>query len=275
LGAVLLHQGARLKNALKHLAAMGSWVPPGARVVFNMHDISCPDEPTFSPSDSTPPGLFERQLDFLQERFRFVELEDLLQERSSSHPRASLTFDDGFATVLSRAREILRKRKIPYAVFCSRRAIEEGLLDFDPKFPAAPQGSGKIFLDAADLLHLHAEGVLIGSHGKTHSALANLSPSAALEEVADNKTYLEALLGAPVNHFAFPYGKASHFDQTSVDICRSVGHKFLYSGIPSYISGKGAPSKRVIPRVTIHLQDEPALHLLFNRLALRRLLGAG
>ena len=50
--------------------------------------------------------------------------------------------------------------------------------------------------------------VTIGGHTSTHRFLARLPEGEAYEDIASNRAYLEALVGAPVTAFAYPYGSA-------------------------------------------------------------------
>lgn len=270
--SILLHPGeSAVKTVLKRVASVSSCVPGGARAIFVMHDISAPSEHTFSPSDSTPPELFERQLDFFQERFTFVPLGSLLASREGG--RASLTFDDGFLTVLTRAYPILKRREIPFTVFCNGRAMREGRLDFDPRFPSAPQHKGRIFLDESDVRELSRAGAGIGSHGATHASLAGLDAPSLAAEIGGNKTYLEGVVGKEVIDFAFPYGKARDIEPSGISACVAAGHQHLYSAIPGYLPREASGAPAVLPRISLHLQEVSALHLLLNRLALRHYLG--
>ncbi len=48
--------------------------------------------------------------------------------------------------------------------------------------------------------------VTIGGHTTSHTFLAGMDDAAAYKDIADNKVYLESLLGGEVRHFAYPYG---------------------------------------------------------------------
>jgi peptidoglycan/xylan/chitin deacetylase (PgdA/CDA1 family) len=51
---------------------------------------------------------------------------------------------------------------------------------------------------------MHHAGMTIGAHTRTHPHLDRLAPHLHAEEVAGAREDLEALLGAPVRHFAYP-----------------------------------------------------------------------
>lgn len=235
------------------------------------HDISDEQEPTFSAGNSTSSKLFCRQLNFLRERFRFVALHELLSS-SDPLPLAALTFDDGFRTVLTRAEKILSKINVPFTVFCNGQAIRKGFLDYGPDYPALPFAKAKFYLNAAEVNELHRGGAGIGSHGSSHASLGATSDEQLPREILDNKEFLENLVGAAIPDFAFPFGKSQHITQAAIEHCRAAGHLHLFSAQPGYASQLGkTPTDNVNPRASLHLQTEQELHLLLNRIALKRL----
>src|SRR5689334_11060495 len=66
-------------------------------------------------------GTFEKQLDWIGRRFRFVSLDEiglhLADGRPFAKPAAAITFDDGYADVYRYAFPILKRKGIPAAVF--------------------------------------------------------------------------------------------------------------------------------------------------------------
>jgi len=74
---------------------------------------------------------------------------------------------------------------------------------------------------------LVAEGLLaIGSHSVTHPMLAGLGAAACRREIDESKLACEALIGAPVAAFAYPYGD---FDTEVRDTVKAVGFAFACS----------------------------------------------
>ncbi len=64
-------------------------------------------------------------------------------------------------------------------------------------------------LNAEALRDLARQGVEIGAHSVTHARLSRLPPDQAREEMVRSKADLEAITGAPVRSFAYPYGEAT------------------------------------------------------------------
>ena len=74
-----------------------------------------------------------------------------------------------------------------------------------------------------------AGGITIGSHTKTHVSLPAESPDVVAEELAGSKQALEAQLGEPVAHFAYPGGQ---FTPPVVDAVERAGYRFGYTACP-------------------------------------------
>jgi peptidoglycan/xylan/chitin deacetylase (PgdA/CDA1 family) len=68
--------------------------------------------------------------------------------------------------------------------------------------------------------------VTIGAHTVTHPALANLDAIACNREIAESKLACEALIGAPVASFAYPYGD---FDAKAREAVKTAGFAFACS----------------------------------------------
>ncbi|HTS01633.1 MAG TPA: polysaccharide deacetylase family protein, partial [Thermoanaerobaculia bacterium] len=81
---------------------------------------------------------------------------------------------------------------------------------------------GDRLLTAAGVRALAAKGIEIGSHGATHRALPPLSDAELDDEVRGSKAALEAVLGAPVVSFCYPYGA---FDDRVVEAVRAAGYR--------------------------------------------------
>jgi len=157
-----------------------------------------------------------RQLELLARRgMEGVALRDLVGRPAAPEKRAVLTFDDGYAGVLERALPLLRARGFSATVFVVSGKLG-GENDWDGETP------GDRLLTAAGVRALAAEGIEIGSHGATHRALPPLSDAELDDEVRGSKAALEAVLGAPVVSFCYPYGA---FDDRVVEAVRAAGYR--------------------------------------------------
>ncbi len=194
------------------------WRPkrPGTPVLM-YHEIGPPRKGSRLNHWRVRTADFEAQLGLLARRgYHGVALRDLLDRRREENEKcAVLTFDDGYAGVLSRALPLLLARGFSATVFVVSGRLG-GVNDWDGETPGDP------LLTAEGVRALAAAGIEIGSHGATHRALAGLSDADLASEVAGSKEALEAVTGAPVVSFCYPYGNV---DDRIVQAVRAAGYR--------------------------------------------------
>jgi peptidoglycan/xylan/chitin deacetylase (PgdA/CDA1 family) len=230
-------------------------VPANRRVIFIFHDVSDPGSGHFRPEYSTTPQVFRDQIECLARHFELVSLAAITRPdtASSDRPWAAITFDDGFVGVRTEALPVLESRGIPFAAFVSRMAIEQDARYNGPYHQVVQGGRSRIFLDADDVVALSHAGVTIGNHSATHRNLAQCSASELEEEIAQNKHYLERLVGVPVRDFACPIGSRQHCTEPAIQACFAAGHERGYSSDRWLFRGKGVTAAKArnefFPRV--------------------------
>jgi peptidoglycan/xylan/chitin deacetylase (PgdA/CDA1 family) len=250
-----------------------SILPPTKRVVFAFHDVSTPDQAQFSRQYSTHPDTFARQLDLLQEVFKLVTLDEVVAPAPPGpKPLAAITFDDGFVSVGSCAQPILAQRKIPFTLFLNGRAMREQRLDYLPEYDPPRQGPA-LYLRAEEVIKLARAGVQIGNHTTSHRPLVGCTEGELNEEIVHNKAYLEELIGAPVRHFALPYGKKQHYDSRSLTRCFASGHTSVFSTNPTCFDSESLPDFKCapIPRIDLTGASQGQVLFLVNRTLFRRI----
>lgn len=146
------------------------------------------------------PERFRSQMAFLKRHgFHPVTLDSVAAAATREvplPPRAvALTFDDGFADVLTHAVPILHEYRFPSTMF-----VIAGLMGEET------QGGMERMLTWDELGELVEAGVEIGSHTMTHRPLDTLSPAEIAEEVVASRLLLEGRLGREVGHFSYPKG---------------------------------------------------------------------
>lgn len=78
------------------------------------------------------------------------------------------------------------------------------------------------FMTWDDVESLLKNGHEIGSHTMVHDNVAMLSPERIREDMSKTFEILNSRLGS-VKHFAFPYGRFSHFNETARKACFDAG----------------------------------------------------
>jgi peptidoglycan/xylan/chitin deacetylase (PgdA/CDA1 family) len=182
--------------------------PLGAAVLMLHHVEPLPlDPPAAHPNSYLDRADFSALLDDLAtRRWRTVTLAEATEQTRSGRrlPRHTvvLTFDDGCRCFRDHALPELAARGMTATLFVVSGALG-GINRWDEE-----QGERREeLLDGASLRELAARGIEIGSHGRHHRDLAACSEPELHEEIAGSKADLEAVLGAPVRTFCYPYGR--------------------------------------------------------------------
>lgn len=132
---------------------------------------------------------------------------------SGSGALVSFTFDDGWISQASIARPLLEQY--------GYRGTFYLLSGYVGVFP---------YMSAASAVGLHRAGHEIGSHTISHPNLPQLPTEDIRRELVDSRRDLENAIGAPVVHFASPYGR---FDARVLDEVRPVyaSHRGVVTGL--------------------------------------------
>ena len=176
-----------------------------------------------TPGAGTPPwtwavsaGRLEAQLDYLvSEGWSAATMSSLLDPGQLPAKTVVLTFDDGYADNLV-AVDMLARRGMRATWF-----MVSGSVGQPPRWPADGRPEGRL-LSARELRDMCAAGMEIGSHTRSHCQLTETAPESWADELRGARDDLEALLGAPVSSFAYPYGK---FNDATVEAVRAAGYR--------------------------------------------------
>ena len=76
---------------------------------------------------------------------------------------------------------------------------------------------------------MHRAGIIIGSHTRHHVSLPAESRETVVEELEGSKRAIEAHVGTPVVHFAYPGGQ---FTPRDVEALERTGYRFGYTACP-------------------------------------------
>lgn len=167
-----------------------------------------------------PPKAFEAQMRWLKENCRVVTLDAMVQSLRDGlalPPKTvCVTFDDGTRCIVDHALPVLQKCALPATAF-----VVAGLLGRNNDWLVRSGWSRRRLVDESDLRRLSAGGVEIGSHSMTHADLATLGADGLAREVRGSKEHLQAVLGAPVRHFAYPFGRLA---EPAVAAVREAGY---------------------------------------------------
>ena len=191
---------------------------PWTFVAFMYHSIKPGETPYFS-----------RQLDFLEKRTVIVAADFPETAAKPGKHYAALTFDDGYESFQRLAVPVLRKRRLPAAVFVATHYLGQSPAWATHSENSVPQ---ERILDAAELKALLENGsVLVGSHSVSHVPIRSprLDPDRIRFELEESRRELERQLGRAITLFAFPYGA---YDQRSLRMAKEAGYRRVFLSEP-------------------------------------------
>lgn len=96
----------------------------------------------------------------------------------------------------------------------------------------------------------------VEAHGVTHAALARLAAADARAEAAESRRILEARLGRPVRHFAFPFGDPPSAGAREFALCGDLGFASAVTTRFGNLSASAAATAWSLPRVPVNGFDD-------------------
>lgn len=141
-----------------------------------------------------PPATFRSQLDGIRAAgFTTIGPDDYLAHLTTGSalpPRpVLLSFDDSQGSQITTGLPELRRRQMTATFFVQ----------------TVPLGK-RNWMSRADVRRLHDEGMTVGAHTYDHHRVAEYAGSDWATQLDRPRRLLEQLTGAPVRHFAYPYG---------------------------------------------------------------------
>ena len=209
---------------------------------------------------------FGKQMAYLSRHgYRTVTLDEwvlALEGKLDLPPRPiAITFDDGYKDTLANAWPQLRLYGFLSTVF-----VVAGLIGQTNHWDEVIGLPARELLSADDIYQIIGAEGEIGSHGLTHSNLAEASPAKLMEEVQRSKALLEEELSTQVGFFAYPYGV---FNSEVRRMVKVSGYRGACCARPGTNHARTDPY--ALRRVFISAQDGPLRFALKVRFA--RLLG--
>jgi peptidoglycan/xylan/chitin deacetylase (PgdA/CDA1 family) len=217
-------------------------------LVLCYHAVS----PTWPAALSVTPDALERQLATLAHRgYRGARFSDALAGGKDGRV-VSVTFDDGYRSVLELAKPILDRHGYPGTLFVpSNWPAAEGPM----RWPGIDTWLGTAHeqelnpLSWAELRELADAGWEIASHTCSHPHLTDLGEEALAGELHDSKARIEAEAGRPCTALAYPYGSV---DARVADATRAAGYRWAAT-IPRMLA---PPRPLLWPRAPIYHDDD-------------------
>jgi peptidoglycan/xylan/chitin deacetylase (PgdA/CDA1 family) len=150
-----------------------------------------------------------------------------------------ITFDDGYLSTLTQAMPVLKA----YGFTATSYAVSQ-LIGQTNEWDH-PLARAKL-MNTTELKQWLMMGNDVGAHTRRHLALGALSNTDADAEIAQCKVELEAMLGAEIKHFCFPYGQ---YQPQHVHMAQEAG----YSTAVSTVRGRCLAGSKLmeLPRIAV------------------------
>lgn len=150
------------------------------------------------------PETFYMQMEYLKlNGFRVISLAELsgrIAEGAAIPPKSvTVTFDDGFRSILTHAFPVLKKFGFQATLFVNIYFIER-------KLPEDLYWRQWQTLNWGEVKRLHDEGLGIGSHAFTHRRLTSVEKGELEREIVTSKELIEKNIGSSVSTFCYPHG---------------------------------------------------------------------
>jgi peptidoglycan/xylan/chitin deacetylase (PgdA/CDA1 family) len=180
---------------------------------------------TRSPEGLTvSPRVFERYCRFFSRHFRVVPLRTLvkrLERREALNRELAITFDDGYRDNFENAVPLLEKYRLPATFFVVTRFIGTDIVPWWDE----QKGVRHPWMTWDQVRSLHERGFDLGAHTRTHVDLGVAGGSEANEEILGGRRELEDRLAAPVELFAYPYGRRGNLADANRRLVRGAGFR--------------------------------------------------
>lgn len=168
------------------------------RAILTYHSIDSSGSPISMDEES-----FRRHVRWLAASGVQVTTPEELLRLPASTEAVALTFDDGFTNFAEIAWPLLRAHGLPVTLFVVTDFVgrsNDWWHSLRLRIPHLP------LLDWPALARLAEEGVMLGSHTRSHPDLTRLPPLALAEEVGGAAERIEVETGRAPAGFAYPYG---------------------------------------------------------------------
>jgi peptidoglycan/xylan/chitin deacetylase (PgdA/CDA1 family) len=166
---------------------------------------------------------FKRQMAFLRlAGVRVLSLEQALRGLAGARKLPAravvLTFDDAYASFLDYVAPVLADFDYPATVYAISDWLGQPMRWSDPD----PERACPRLMTGTELRGLRQAGISVGSHGRRHRRLAELTPNEQADELVASRKRLENILGEPVLDLCYPFGR---FNAHSVQAAVSAGYR--------------------------------------------------
>jgi peptidoglycan/xylan/chitin deacetylase (PgdA/CDA1 family) len=167
---------------------------------------------------------FEEYCRFFKRHFRVVRLADMVArlERGLAPDRElAITFDDGYRDNYDNAAPVLERLGLSATFFIVTEWMGTEIVPWWDR----SEGVRHPWMTWDQVRSLHQRGFDIGAHTRTHVDLGLANGDRAAQEILGARRELERELGAPVDLFAYPYGRRDNLKDSNRALVRDAGFR--------------------------------------------------
>jgi peptidoglycan/xylan/chitin deacetylase (PgdA/CDA1 family) len=168
--------------------------------------------------------MFESYCRFFQRHFNVVPLRDLVERLEQGKPlnrELAITFDDGYRDNYENAAPVLEALSLPATFFLVTQWMGTDVVPWWDRVA----GVRYPWMTWEQVRSLHKRGFDIGAHTQTHADLGLISEEHASDEILGARRELEKQLAAPVELFAYPYGRQRNLVDANRDLVKGAGFR--------------------------------------------------
>jgi peptidoglycan/xylan/chitin deacetylase (PgdA/CDA1 family) len=179
---------------------------------------------------TTPEGLtvsipvFEAYCRFFKSHFNVVSLRDLigrLEHGSKLNRELAITFDDGYRDNFENAAPVLEDLGLPATFFIVTQWMGTSVVPWWDE----QKGVRHPWMTWDQVRSLQQRGFELGVHTRTHADLGIVTDGAAVEEILGARRELERHVTAPIELFAYPYGKQGNLAEANRRLVKGAGFR--------------------------------------------------
>ena len=208
-----------------------------AAVVVAFHHV----RDTVDPSGLTiGVDTFERYCAFFKQHFDVVSLRDLVEKMHDGarlNHHLAITFDDGYLDNYQNAAPVLEKFSLPATFFVVTRFMGSSEVPWWDRHQAVRHP----WMTWDHVRSLRRMGFDVGAHTRSHVDLGAVSERVAKDEILGARLELQNELAAPVDLFAYPYGRRRNLDNRGRDLVKAAGFRCCCSSFGGINVSGGDP----------------------------------
>lgn len=189
------------------------------------------------------PDQFAEQMEWLASHATVIAL-DSAPDVSEG---IAITFDDGYRDNLVNAAPVLQRLGLPATVFIVAGRVG-GMLEHDLPDPS------NALMTWDEIRQWTDAGLDIGCHAMTHRRLSSLSEEEQRVEIVESTRMLRERTALPIRAFAYPFGSAADYTETSVRLAREAGCSCAASN--RYGINKPGQNRWELRRIWIDASDD-------------------